>query len=354
MGICCSKKDSEGNPAVVWFPDFVDALPAMQGKRVAITGTTTGTGYIAAEVCARKGAEVVLLNRDSTRATEAVKALRSSCPNAVFVSIPCDLQDFASVRTVKAAFESHFGASAALDVLACNAGVMAFPDKPTKDGFDVQMHTNHLSHFLLVKELLPNLKVAATEHGEARIVNHTSGARNGGPLEAKYLCKNGEGNLGGDATAACFERYHQSKLANAVFTLALEAKLARAGLTAIKPVFCTPGLAATGLVGNLETSGTNPGCIFGAIFGCMNSILCQSGPDGTMPLLHSMFGAQIQPGDLVRPSKGPGGETYGPPKVSRRPLEKKDDVCVDPKSQDMLWTQSEAAIGESFEIVAQA
>ena len=33
------------------------------------------------------------------------------------------------------------------------------------------MQTNHLSHFLLSKELYPALKLAATTRGEARIVN---------------------------------------------------------------------------------------------------------------------------------------------------------------------------------------
>merc|ERR1740139_1000380 len=103
---------------------------------------------------------------------------------------------------------------------------MAHPDKRTKDGFDVQMQTNHLSHFLLVKQFLPALKAAAKEKGEARIVNHSSGARHGKALEAKYFQKSGEGNLGGDGAAACFDRYQQTKLANIVFTFGLEAKLA--------------------------------------------------------------------------------------------------------------------------------
>ena len=53
---------------------------------------------------------------------------------------------------------------------------MALPDH-TEDGFDVQMQTNHLSHFLLTCELLPLLEKAANDSGEARIVNHSSIAR---------------------------------------------------------------------------------------------------------------------------------------------------------------------------------
>ena len=40
---------------------------------------------------------------------------------------------------------------------------MALPDRVTGDGFDVQMQTNHLSHFLLTKELC--VRSSRKEHG---------------------------------------------------------------------------------------------------------------------------------------------------------------------------------------------
>jgi NAD(P)-dependent dehydrogenase (short-subunit alcohol dehydrogenase family) len=56
-----------------------------------------------------------------------------------------------------------------LNVLCNNAGIMAFRDEPTIDGYDVQMQTNHLSHFLLTKLLMPKLEEAAEKYGEARV-----------------------------------------------------------------------------------------------------------------------------------------------------------------------------------------
>ncbi len=38
-----------------------------------------------------------------------------------------------------------------------DAGVMACPERRTKDGFEMQLGTNHLGHFLLTTMLLPLL-----------------------------------------------------------------------------------------------------------------------------------------------------------------------------------------------------
>jgi NAD(P)-dependent dehydrogenase (short-subunit alcohol dehydrogenase family) len=105
-------------------------------------------------------------------------------------------------------------------------GVMAMPEAYTGDGFDVQMQTNHLSHFLLTSLLLPSLEKAASTAGEARIVNHSSAARNNPPtpFDAKYFTKAAPGGLGGDDTAARYERYHQTKLANLLFSFALDVR----------------------------------------------------------------------------------------------------------------------------------
>ena len=132
------------------------------------------------------------------RVDAARAALGELSPAGVFVDVVCDLQSFDSVRV--AAERVVELCPEGLDVLCNNAGVMALPDRATAEGFDVQMQTNHLSHFLLTKRLFPLLERAASLRGEARIVNHSSMARHASRrLEAKYLERRG-GDLGGDAT----------------------------------------------------------------------------------------------------------------------------------------------------------
>jgi NAD(P)-dependent dehydrogenase (short-subunit alcohol dehydrogenase family) len=223
MGGTASKYEKPAIPSK-FYPECVAKLPDLQGKVVAITGCTTGTGFHCARACASKGAHVVLLNRSSERATAAHASISKEYENAKVTFVPCDLTSFESVRLAAGALKELFAATG-IDVLCNNAGVMALEDKACPEGYDVQMKTNHLSHFLLTREILPLLEKAADLRGEARVVNHSSIAREGKKLDAKYLGKNG-GNLGGNGASMLFGgarwlRYHQTKLANVVFTLAL-------------------------------------------------------------------------------------------------------------------------------------
>ena len=342
------------NPKTVYLPSIEPTLQSsLKGQVIAITGCTTGTGYSTALWAAKHGAHVLLLNRPSQRATDAENSIRAeiiASPNAGKVeTIPCDLMDFQSVREaakqVSDVVTKHHDGS--LNTLILNAGIMATPDQATKDGYDTQMQTNVISHFLLTKLTYPLLEKAATGNGnadEARIISMTSSARYGPPLDSKYLGKNG-GNLGGDKqgrglfSGPRWDRYHQSKLGNCVFTYALHDKLQKKGSN-VKSLLAHPGLAATNLQATTHSTGGMP-----LIFGPIYYFVAQSQEDGAAPMIKCMAGksSEVQSGDFYGPIKAVG--MYGPPeKISP------EANCTDPISKDMLWNQCEAAIGEQFVI----
>jgi NAD(P)-dependent dehydrogenase (short-subunit alcohol dehydrogenase family) len=257
-------------------------------------------------------ATVLLLNRPSDRTTKVEADLRKSIPEGSktnIESIPCDLQDFESVKQAASLIKSKYEA---IDVLCNNnAGVMALEDVATKDGYDVQMQTNHLSHFLLTKELYPLLKKARDLRGEARVVHHSSAAckQTDTPLEAKYLEKNG-GNLGGNGSSMClggarWQCYHQTKLANAVMTLALQDRFGDSG---IKVTAAALGLAAT----NLQVMTNQQG---GMGWGMWIMWFAQSAEDGTMPLAAACFDQSTNNGDFWEPEGS--GNMKGPDRLSR-------------------------------------
>jgi NAD(P)-dependent dehydrogenase (short-subunit alcohol dehydrogenase family) len=313
-----------------WFPEFKKALPNVDGKVFVITGTTSGTGYVAARTAAELGGEVLLLNRSSVRVDAMLKKLQEEVPKGKFVTIVCDLQDFSSVRNSIEEIKSKYSK---IYCLANNAGIMATPDKATVDGYDTQMQTNHLSHFLLTAELLPLLEAEAEATGDARIVNHSSAARDmTKALEEKYFRKNG-GDLGGDAygffTGPCFERYAQSKLANSVFTYGLHNKLQTKN-SKVLAVCAHPGGSATNLTDHLRM-----GMFWDTMIKVMTPFFFQTQDDGTMGLLKGMMDPDAQSGVLYGPKGMKGLAIPNPPKPSE----------TDPKAIDMLWKTSEEATG---------
>ncbi len=227
--------------------------PRLDDRTIAITGCTSGTGRVTAMTCGTSGARILMLNRPSTRADDALAELRDAGVDAT--AVPCDLQSFDSVREAAELLAQY--CPSGLDVLCNNAGVMGLPDAATVDGCDVQMQTNHLSHFLLTSLAWPLLVAAAEERGEARVVNQTSGARHGKPLDAAYLGANG-GNLGGDGFPGFgkWRRYQQSKLANLMFTYALHDRIPSTGPAAKVMSLCAhPGPTDSGLQAKTTAAG---------------------------------------------------------------------------------------------------
>ncbi len=269
----------------------------MTGKVVVITGTTSGTGFVCAREVAKKGASVILLNRDSERAEKSLQQLQKDVPEGNFNWIACDLQNFESVRNAMKTIQSNYEK---VDVLVNNAGVMALKDYATSDGYDVQMQTNVISHFLITKELFPLLK--KSEQG--RIVNHSSMARLGPPLEAQYFEAKG-GDLGGDGSeeennnfqGPRWSRYHQTKLANAAFTYGLKKKLEEANISNVVPLLAHPGLALT----NLQVTTANDG---GMESNSSFMDQAQTAEDGATGIIRAAMDPQAKSGNFYGPTAG--------------------------------------------------
>lgn len=301
----------------------------MTGRIIAITGTTSGTGYVCARELARLGATVLLLNRESERSITALERLTSEVPGGKFEAIPCDLQSFASVKAAAEAIKTKYDR---LDVLCNNAAVMALPDQATDDGYDVQMQTNSISPFLLTKELFPLLR----KSDDGRVVNHSSGARLGAPHDPRYFGRNG-GDLGGDGTeeenfafgGPRWQRYHQSKLANCTFTYGLQQRLDQQGITNVKVMVAHPGLAITGLAATTAATG-------GMDLNSPVMAKAQSAEDGALGIIRACADPGVAGGDFFGPKGWSGFPEKLPP----------EDLLKDPENIRINWEGCEAAVGE--------
>ncbi|MCE9573416.1 MAG: SDR family NAD(P)-dependent oxidoreductase [Deltaproteobacteria bacterium] len=269
-------------------PWTADDIPDQTGKTAIVTGANTGIGLETARMLARKGAAVVLACRDLGKAGAARDQILADAPAAKVTVMALDLSDLASVK----AFATAFAAShPRLDLLVNNAGVMVPPLGRTRQGFELQLGTNHLGHVALTAHLLPLLDRTPG----ARIVVVSSTAQNMGRIDLD--------DLNWDRRSySAFRAYGQSKLANMMFALELQRRLAAAG-SAVRVTAAHPGWTATDLQ---RTAG---------VFRRLNPVFAMKPPAGALPTLR----AATDPGAAGGSYWGPGGflELKGPPVAAR-------------------------------------
>lgn len=133
----------------------------LDGQTAAVTGANAGIGLVTARELCRRGARVLLLCRDLDRGRAAVEVIRHELKSeerrtvGELVLVRLDLASLASVRQCAGELLRR---EKRLELLVLNAGVMWSPlDTRTADGFETQMGTNHLGHFLLARLLTPLL-----------------------------------------------------------------------------------------------------------------------------------------------------------------------------------------------------
>ncbi|KAF3394118.1 Short-chain dehydrogenase [Penicillium rolfsii] len=125
------------------------------GRSVLITGASSGIGVESAKALFTTGATLYLTARNLEKAKNALGEL-TSFPRVHLLEL--DLESFESVRDCASQLLSM---TKTLDVFIANAGVMATPEGRTMDGFETQLGTNYLAHFLLFLLLRPALLAAA-------------------------------------------------------------------------------------------------------------------------------------------------------------------------------------------------
>ena len=319
--------------SVIW-RDLLDKTPEQKGKTVAITGTTSGTGLALAKGFAEKGAEVLMLNRTSDRSEKALEEVvrvgrAHGAPDAIHID--CDLQKFSSVR--KAVEEVKKNADV-LDVLCNNAGIMALPFKGTEEnGFDQQMQVNCLSHFLLTQGVFPLL----SKSKDARVVNHASVAANtNGEFDLKSLEKHPECS---EHYSTPWQMYGQTKLANIVFTKALDSRLRKKKITNVKALVAHPGFAAT----ELQTTHAKSGGRFNHFVMNLIKPFFQSAEDGAAGILLCSSSMDVESGKFYGPSHGMRGKGFPEPHEPKaKPITE--------EMMDKFWKKHEECVGTRFEV----
>jgi NAD(P)-dependent dehydrogenase (short-subunit alcohol dehydrogenase family) len=295
-------------------------VPDQEGRVAVITGANTGIGYEAAAVLAAKGAHVVLAVRNTDKGRDAAERIRSATPHADVAVRELDLTSLDSIRAASDGLRADYPR---IDLLVNNAGVMMTPKGVTKDGFELQLGTNHLGHFALTGQLLDNLLPVEG----SRVVTISSGAHRMGRIDFDDL----QSERGYNRITA----YGQSKLANLLFTYELDRRLSAKGAPTIA-VAAHPGGSNTELTRNLWP-------VLQVPIRLAWGLLAQSAEMGALPTLRAATDPDVRGGQYYGPDGI--GEQRGHPELVESTARARDESVA-----SRLWTVSEELTGVTFPV----
>jgi len=196
------------------------------------------------------------------------------------------------------------------------------PLSRTKQGFELQFGTNHLGHAALTARLAP----LVLRTPGARFVIVSSAVHNRGRIDFDDLNWN-------TRPYGALPAYAQSKLANLLFALELQRRVAASG-SDVRVTAAHPGWAATDLQ---RTAG------FLRFF---NPIFAMKPADGALPTLRAATDPDAGPGSYWGPARF--FETSGPPVRARI-----NERAQDEKVAKRLWDETEKLIGLRFDLSAK-
>ena len=127
---------------------------SLQGKRIAVTGSTGGLGVHLCAYLASLGADLVLLDRSKERSAAHQKSLTDRFKNINVSCVHLDLEDLTSAQKAV----ERLG-EIGIDIFIHNAGAYSIPRHHCQSGYDNIFQINFATPYYMINQLLPMLQV---------------------------------------------------------------------------------------------------------------------------------------------------------------------------------------------------
>lgn len=306
------------NSTRIRLTDPLATAPDLTGRHAIVTGGTSGLGLATTRLLALRGSTVLIGARDVERA-EAVRVRlieENRLPAERITVAALDLIDPDSIH--------QFALGAAdrpVDLLVLNAGISSVPLRHDHAGTESQFATNHLGHFALTGLLLP----ALTQGTGARVVAVSSALYKGATLNLDDLASTHRYSPG--------RAYSRSKLANTIFAIELNRRLAASG-SPIRSFAAHPGMARTPLHATYPSAATR------ILTGAIARAIGREPDPANIGVLTAALNSKADPHLFW----GPAGSKTAPDALGEpfRP------IATDLSTATALWNTSERLTGIRF------
>lgn len=200
----------------------------LAGKTAIITGGHSGLGFESTKALAAAGIHVIVCTRNIVAAQKNLSGI---------ANVTVKLLDLSDLESIKHFSDDIISSHIRVDILLCNAGIMACPENRVGSDWESQLAINHIGHYVLT-----NLIWDALNPG-ARVVCVSSAGHHNSSIRWDDV----HFNRSYDKWLA----YGQSKTANALFALQLDEYGKKANIRAFS---LHPGKIFTPLQRHLKTA----------------------------------------------------------------------------------------------------
>jgi NAD(P)-dependent dehydrogenase (short-subunit alcohol dehydrogenase family) len=296
----------------------VESIPDLSGKVVIITGGTAGLGLASAVELANKGAHVIITARSPNRGDEALKTIKELLEKrngkATQAIIEYGIAENEDLKSIESFVDWFLAKKLPLHILMLNAGVAFVPFRLI-EGVESTLFINHVPHHLLANLLLPKLK----ESAPSRIVVVSS--------DAHRFVSSLTLDPPGPASYSAMKAYGNSKLANILFTRALQRRIGTSDRIFVNAIH--PGAVATNIVDKTAAPGWLKSA---AVF--ILPWLAQSSTRGALTQLYAAASPEVE-------EQGHRGQYFVPVARLQKQL---PAYAEDEAAEERLWEWTEQTI----------